>query len=256
MTVDDALRGPLVEYLLRLGDDSLVLGHRLSELCGHGPILEEDIALTNISLDCIGQAEALLALAGEVEAKGRSADDLAFHRDPIDFRNALLVEQPNGDFAVTILRQALFDAWRVPLLERLSESPFEPLAAIAAKSLKEVRYHLRHSGDWVVRLAGGTDESRRRIEAALAELWPYTGELREEDDVTSALAVAGIAPEQAAVAERWRAIVSELFNSAGLDVPEDGWMARGGRTGRHSEEHGRMLNEMQSLPRAIPGAEW
>lgn len=190
--MDEPTRRAFVEYLLRLGDDRLVLGHRLSEWCGHAPILEEDIALTNIALDLIGQATLLLTLAAETEARGRSADALAYLRDARDYRNALLAELPKGDFAVTIVRQFLFSVYSVQLWTALSRSASPELAGIAAKALKEATYHARHAGEWMLRLGDGTDESHRRAQSALDDLWRYTGELFQMDDVDRTLAAAGI----------------------------------------------------------------
>src|SRR3954463_7977925 len=181
----------LFEYLLRLGDDRLVLGHRLSEWCGHGPILEEDIALANVALDLIGQATHFLQLAGQVEGQGRDEDALAYFRDAIEYRNIQLVELPNGDFGRTIVRQFLFDAWSVLLLDGLQRAGNTKLAGIAAKAYKEARYHVRHSGEWVIRLGDGTDESHRRVQTALDELWPYTGEMFLADEVDRQLADVG-----------------------------------------------------------------
>jgi ring-1,2-phenylacetyl-CoA epoxidase subunit PaaC len=245
----------LFQYLLRLGDDRLVLGHRLSEWCGHGPMLEEDIALANVSLDLIGQASHLLRLAGTVEGKGRDEDALAYFRDAIDYRNVNLVELPNGDYGRTIVRQFLFDAWSVLLLERLEHASHRELAGIAAKAHKEARYHLRHSGEWVLRLGDGTDESHRRAQAALEELWPYTGELFVGDEVDRALA-GDIAPDPAQLKSSWREIVTEVVGRATLTLPADGYMHSGGRQGRHTEHLGHLLDEMQVLARSHPGARW
>ncbi|MCU0617160.1 MAG: phenylacetate-CoA oxygenase subunit PaaC, partial [Gemmatimonadaceae bacterium] len=192
------IANPLAEYLLRLGDDRLVLGHRLSEWCGHGPILEEDIAVANFALDLIGQASMFLGLAGEVEGQGRDADALAFFRDAVRFRNALLVELPRGDFGFTMVRQFLFDAYSVVQLDALTRCAHAEVAAIAAKALKEDKYHLRHSSEWVVRLGDGTDESHRRVQDALDTLWRYTGELFEHDAVDAAVAEQGIVFDHAA----------------------------------------------------------
>jgi len=256
VNLDDTTRGALFQYLLRLGDDKLVLGHRLSELCAHGPILEQDIALTNIALDSIGQAQALLKLAGDVEGEGRTADDLAYHRDEYDFRNALLVEQPNGDFATTLARQFLFDVFGYHLYGELSRSTHEPLAAIVAKALKEIRYHVRHSGDWMLRLGDGTEESHRRAQDALDQMWMYTDELFESDEHVRRLAGQGIVPDPEALRPAWLETVKGLLERATLEIPEPGYMATGGRTGRHTEHLGHMLAEMQILARSIPGAEW
>ena len=249
--------GELFEALLRLGDDRLVLGHRLSEWCGHAPILEEDIALANVALDLVGQAAILLERAGEVEGAGRSADDLAFFRDVTGYRNALLVEQPNGDFAVTITRQFLFDAFDVPLAAALARSTDAGLAAFGAKAAKEAAYHLRHSREWVLRLGDGTDESHRRMRDALEGLWLFTAELFESDRVTGALAAVGILPDPASLAGPWRATVEATLSEAGLPLPPaDAPSRSGGRRGLHGEALGRMLDEMQIVARSHPGAAW
>ena len=245
----------IFEYLLRLGDDRLVLGHRLSEWCGHGPILEEDIALANVALDLIGQATHFLQLAGQVEGQGRDEDALAYFRDAIDYRNVNLVELPNGDFGRTIVRQFLFDAWSVLLLDGLQRAAHTKLAGIAAKAYKEARYHVRHSGEWVLRLGDGTDESHRRVQTALDELWPYTGELFAADEVDRLLAGAG-APEPPALEPAWREVVSDVVRRATLTLPPEGYMHSGGRQGRHTEHLGHLLAEMQILARSHAGAKW
>jgi ring-1,2-phenylacetyl-CoA epoxidase subunit PaaC len=244
------------EYLLRLADDRLVLGHRLSEWCGHAPILEEDIALANIALDLVGQASMLLKLAGEIEGKGRSEDTLAYFRDAIEVRNAQLVELPNGDFAATIVRQFLFDAWDVLVLDRLTSASNESLAGIAAKALKEAKYHLRHSAEWVRMLGDGTPESHARAQRAVDDLWPYTTELFLTDDVDRSAVAAGIGADVEALRPRWRETVDRVMAEATLTIPKDGFTPRGGRIGRHTEHLGRMLADMQSLARAHPGASW
>jgi ring-1,2-phenylacetyl-CoA epoxidase subunit PaaC len=251
-----AVANPLCEYLLRLGDDRLVLGHRVSEWCGHGPILEEDIALSNMALDLIGHATSVLALAGAVEGQGRDEDALAFFRDGTAFRNALLVEQPNGDFAVTMVRQFLFDAYSVLLWDQLSRCGHEGLAAIAAKSLKEDKYHLRHSSEWVVRLGDGTEESHARTQRALDTLWKYTAELFERDAVDDAVATMGVVVDTAALRSLWDGLVNDVLQRATLTRPADAPQRRGGRVGRHSEHLGHMLATMQSVARAHPGARW
>ena len=248
---DDAL----FQYLLRLGDDRLVLGHRLSEWCGHGPMLEEDIALANVALDLVGQAAHFLRLAGQVEGKGRDEDALAYFRDAIDYRNLNLVELPNGDYGRTIVRQFLFDAWSVLLLDGLQRAAHAELAGIAAKAHKEARYHVRHSGEWVLRLGDGTEESHRRAQAALDELWPYTGELFATDEVDRSLAGA-IAPDPAALEPTWREVVGDVVRRATLTLPAEGYMHSGGRQGRHTEHLGHLLDEMQILARSHPGAKW
>jgi ring-1,2-phenylacetyl-CoA epoxidase subunit PaaC len=250
------IANPLFEYLVRLGDDRLVLGHRMSEWCGHGPILEEDIALSNIALDLIGHATAWLTLAGTVEGAGRDADALAYFRDGTSYRNALLVELPKGDFAFTMLRQFLFDAHSVLLMDALSSSANAQVAAIAAKCLKEDKYHLRHSSEWVVRLGDGTDESHRRAHDALTALWRYTGELFDRDAVDATVAAQGIVVDHDAIRARWDTMVREVLQRATLEVPSDTAMRRGGRSGRHTESLGHMLTEMQIVARSHPGATW
>jgi ring-1,2-phenylacetyl-CoA epoxidase subunit PaaC len=246
----------LFEYVLRLGDDSLILGHRVSEWCGHGPILEEDIALTNIALDLIGQATSLLEYAGKIEGKGRDGDALAFLRYDRDYKNLLLVEQPNGDFGQTIMRQFLFDAYRKPLFERLQQSKDKKLAAIAEKSLKETKYHLKHSSEWVIRLGDGTEESKERIQTALNDLWKYTHELFIQDPVEMALQAEGVIPSMEDVEQDWTSHVHAVLQEATLSIPENGWKREGGRRGMHSEHLGYLLAEMQYMQRAYPNMEW
>jgi ring-1,2-phenylacetyl-CoA epoxidase subunit PaaC len=248
--------GELFEYLLRLGDTSLVLGHRLSEWCGHGPALEEDLALANIALDLIGQARLLLEYAGKVEGRGRSEDDLAYLRDGREYRNLLLVEQPNGHYGDTIARQFLFDAFAVELWGDLSRSSDVQLAAIAAKAVKEHEYHWRHSSGWLIRLGDGTEESRAKMQASLERLWIYTGEMFADDEVEQAVRSGGIGPDVAALAPRWNARIDPVIADATLTRPVAGWMQRGGKQGRHSEHLGHLLAEMQSVHRAHPGAKW
>jgi ring-1,2-phenylacetyl-CoA epoxidase subunit PaaC len=252
----DIAKDQLFEYLLRLGDSSLILGQRLSEWCGHGPELEEDIALINVALDLIGQARSLLTYAGEVEGRGRDEDALAFLRDGTDYRNLLLVEQPNQDFAYTIARQFLFDAFHLELQRALMGSRDEQLAAIAGKSVKEVTYHLRHSSEWLVRLGDGTPLSHDRMQTALDDLWMYSGEMFEMDALETALAEAGVAPDRGALLPAWEARVAAVIEESTLQRPDDGWMQSGGLRGRHSEHLGHILAEMQHLQRAHPGAEW
>ncbi len=246
----------LFEYLIRLGDDSLILGHRLSEWCGHGPILEEDIAMTNLSLDLIGQATNILQYAGEVEGKGRTEDDIAFLRFDKDYKNLLLVERPNGDFGLTMMRQFLFDAYRKPLFERLMNSSDEQLAAIAAKSLKETKYHLRHSSEWVIRLGDGTEESRQKMQDALDELLKYTAEMFYADDVDHDLIERGVIPSMDGLKEEWSATVNAVLEEATLTIPTNNWEQKGGRVGLHSEHMGYILTELQYMQRAYPGMEW
>jgi ring-1,2-phenylacetyl-CoA epoxidase subunit PaaC len=249
-------RDPLVEYLLRLGDDRLVLGHRLSEWCGHAPILEEDIATANIALDLLGHASMLLKLAGELEGEGRDEDALAYFRDERDFRNLLLCELPRGDFAFTTVRQLLFDAWSLHLLEALSGSTHAELAAIAGKALKETRYHLRHSSEWALRLGDGTEESHARAQAALDELWPWTGELGYQDAVDEELRARGVVPDLEPLRPAWDALVRDVIVRATLRIPDGPLRLAGGRFGRHTEHLGHMLAEMQIVARSHPGASW
>jgi ring-1,2-phenylacetyl-CoA epoxidase subunit PaaC len=246
----------LFEYILRIGDDSLILGHRMSEWCGHGPILEEDIAMTNISLDLIGQATTLLAYAGQVEGKGRNEDALAFLRFDRDYHNLLLVEQPNGDFGMTMMRQFLFDAFRKPYYERLQFSTNKQLAAIAEKSLKETKYHLKHSSEWVIRLGDGTDESHSRIQDSLNTLWRYTSELFYSDEVDVEMQKAGVAPNMSEVFEDWKKTVDAVLDEATLQIPTNNWKQEGGRKGMHSEHFGYILTELQYMQRAYPNMEW
>jgi len=243
-------------YLLRLGDDRLVLGHRLSEWCGHGPILEEDIALANVALDLIGEATLLLKLAGQLEGNGLNEDALAYLRDAIDYRNALLTELPIGDFAVTIVRQLFFSVFSLLQMEALQRSTNADLAGIAAKAVKEARYHVRHSAQWVVTLGDGTDESHARAQAAVDDLWRYTGELFMADAVDQAVAADGFGVDPSVFAEPWREQIDEIMRRATLTIPPVAYMQRGGRDGRHTEHLGHMLAEMQIVARSNPGATW
>ena len=246
----------LFQYLLRLGDDRLVLGHRLSEWCGHGPILEEDIALANIALDLVGQATLYLKLAGETEGKGRSEDDLAYFRDAIDYRNVQLVEMPNGDYAKTMVRQFFFDVFSFHVLEQLQSSKHNELAGIAAKGFKEVRYHVRHSSEWVVRMGDGTEESHNRAQKAVNDLWRFTGEMFQADDIDRAMLSEGTGADIEAIMPKWNEIVSDVLNRATLVIPNDPPAMTGGRRGRHTEYLGHMLSEMQIVARSHPGASW
>ncbi|WP_109562528.1 1,2-phenylacetyl-CoA epoxidase subunit PaaC [Jannaschia seohaensis] len=240
-----------------MGDNTLVLGHRLSEWCGTAPALEEDIATANTALDLIGQTQMWLGLAAETEGAGRSADDLAMTRDAWDFRNLLLVEQPNGDFGRTLMRSFLFDAWHRLMLERLTLSGDPRVAAIAAKAVKEVAYHADRSAELVVALGDGTEESHGRMQAALDRLWPYAGEMLADDAIDRAMAEAGIAPLPSALADPWEESVRTTLTRATLTVPEGAFAHRGGKDGaRHSEHLGHMLTTMQWLQRAYPGARW
>lgn len=247
---------PLYTYLLRLGDNALILGQRLAEWCGHGPVLEEDIAMTNLSLDLIGQATQLLEYAGKVSGDGSSADDLAFYRDAPEFRNVILTEQPNGDFAHTMLRHFFFSSYADLLYRELNHSADEHLRGIAGKSSKEMGYHYRHSRDWVIRMGDGTDESKRRIEAALDWLWSYSGEMFEDDEVEQTLHDAEVIPLNLSLKAEWMDRVRSTLEEAGLSMPEDCWMQTGGRHGRHSEHLGHLLSELQFMQRAYPGLQW
>ncbi|WP_447577311.1 1,2-phenylacetyl-CoA epoxidase subunit PaaC [Achromobacter kerstersii] len=250
----------LFEYLLRLGDSSLILSQRLGAWTGHGPILEEDLALTNTALDLLGQARMWLTLAGEVEGAGRDEDALAYHRDAHQFHNVLLVERDNGNYADTMARQFLFDVWHYFLLQRLEQSADERVAAIAAKSIKEVTYHVRRSSDMVVRLGDGTDESHAKMQAAIDDAWRFTGELFADDAVDQDVAARGIGCDLSVLREPWIAHVRDVLEEATLTVPDDAAAShlayRGGRQGRHTEALGYVLAEMQYLPRAYPGATW
>ena len=246
----------LFHYVLRIGDLSLVLGQRLGEWVGHAPALEEDLGLANIALDLIGQARLLLSYAGEIEGRGRSEDDLAYLREQDEYLNAVLAEQPNGDFGQTIVRQVLIDAFQLDLYERMSASTDERLAAIAQKSAKETRYHMRFSGSWLIRLGDGTEESRSRAQSALQRLWPYTAELFSADDLDQAMADCGVAPRLAEVRAAWDARLDEVLAQATLERPGERPHSWHGKRGRHSEHLGYILAEMQHLQRTYPGARW
>jgi len=243
-------------YVLRLGDTSLVLGQRLGEWIGHAPALEEDLALANLALDLIGQARLLLSYAGEIEAKGRDEDALAYLRDAPEFVNLTLAEQPNGDFAHTIVRQWLIDAWQLEIYAGLAASADTRLAAIAAKALKETRYHYRFSSGWLVRLGDGTAESQARTQQAVSSLWRFTGELFASDEIDERVAAAGLAPRLAAAADRWGARVEEDLRQATLVRPERQPYPWHGKRGVHTEHLGHLLGEMQHLQRSYPGAGW
>jgi ring-1,2-phenylacetyl-CoA epoxidase subunit PaaC len=246
----------LLKYVLRLGDDSLILGQRLAEWCGHGPILEEDIALTNISLDLIGQATSLLNYAGEIEGNGRKGDDFAFLRLEKEYVNCLLVEQVNGHFGDTILRQFFFDVYRKNLFEALQLSSNKQLAAIAEKSLKETRYHLKHSSEWLIRLGDGTDESHLKMQESLNTLWRYTDELFFEDEVDSYLRDNKVIPDLSHLKVIWKEHVDAILLQAKLEIPTNNWQFQGGRLGRHSEHMGFLLAELQYMQRTYPNMEW
>jgi ring-1,2-phenylacetyl-CoA epoxidase subunit PaaC len=250
----DAPALPLVTYLLGLGDDALVLGHRLSEWITNSPQIEEDIALGNIALDLLGQARTLLDHAGQTEGQGRDEDALAYRRDDRDFRNVQLVEIPNGDFAVSMARQLVFSTYQLELYGALLGSRDAILAGLAEKAVKEVAYHRDHATQWVLRLGDGTEESHRRMQEGLATIWPYVDELFETTDVERALP--GVAVESSALRPAWESHVHGIIAQATLEVPTARWHARGGRTGLHTEHLGHMLAEMQHLHRSHPGASW
>jgi ring-1,2-phenylacetyl-CoA epoxidase subunit PaaC len=245
-----------LRYVLRLADTSLVLGQRLGEWVGHSPALEEDLGLANLSLDLVGQARLLLTYAGELEGCGRSEDDLAMSRDQSDYLNFALVEQPNGDFGRTIVRQFLLDAFQLELYEALQHSKDVRLAEVAARALKETRYHLRYSSAWLVRLGDGTEESHRRVQEALDDLWRFTHEFFAADDVDDEMARDGIAPSLAELESRWSARVDEVLRDATLKRPADVRYTWHGKRGDHTEHLGYLLAEMQFLYRTYPGASW
>ncbi|MSO91318.1 MAG: phenylacetate-CoA oxygenase subunit PaaI [Acetobacteraceae bacterium] len=245
---------PLVAFCLGHADDALILSHRLSEWSGKAPTLEEDLALSNIALDLIGQARALYSYVGELT--GQSEDALAYLRDEHAYRNLLLVEQPNGDFAVTIARQFLFTAYADPFWRAMTRATDATLAAIAEKAEKETAYHLRHASEWLIRLGDGTAESARRARAALARLWPFTGELFDHDTTAGIFTPTGIAIHPDMVRPHWDRTVDDVLRRAMLDRPANGWMQSGGRAGQHSEHFGYLLAELQFLPRSHPGAQW
>lgn len=247
---------PAVQYLLRIGDSALILGQRIAEWCGHAPALEEDIALANMGLDLIGQARAVLTRAGELEGAGHDEDQLAFLREERDFRNVTLVELPRGDFAVTVLRNTLMATFFKLLWEKLATSTDAELAAIAGKAVKEARYHQQHAADWVVRLAGGTEESRRRLERAITQLWPYTSELFASDAVDAHAASTGLGPRWGDLKDAWQAEMVQVFEEAGLPLPAATPFLSTGKNGVHSEHMGFILSEMQYLQRAYPGGVW
>lgn len=246
----------LLDYLLHLGDNSLILGQRLAEWCGHGPILEQDMAITNISLDLFGQTRNIFQYAAEVEGKGRTEDDLAFLRDAIHFKNVLLVELPNGDFGKTIVKQFLYDAYNFLNYTALLESTDKQLAAIAEKSLKEVTYHLRFSSEWMIRLGDGTEESHRRMQTGLDDLWMFTGELFEMTETETELLKTGVSVDLTKLKADWNKKVKAICEEATLKIPEEAWMQTGGKKGTHTENLGFILADMQYLQRAYPGQEW
>lgn len=243
-------------YLLRLGDNAVILGQQLGDWVGKGPELEEEMAMANFALDYIGQARMYYSLAAKIEGRNRTEDDLAYLRDSMDFSNVLLAEQPNGDFAATNARQFFFECFYHSQLAALTESVEPNLAAIAVKAEKEIRYHLRHARQWLVRLGDGTDESHRRMQAAIDDLWRFTGEMFSADAVDDWAAESGTGPNPADLHGPWLELVTEALAEATLVVPDQEWMAKGGKQGKHTEHHGYLIAEMQFLQRAYPGASW
>ena len=252
----DPIKKVLLDFLLRMADTSLVLGHRLSEWCGHSFILEQDIAISNIALDHMGQAQNWYVLAAQVQDENKSADDLAFLRDVLEYRNLLIVEQPNGDFAETIVRQFLFDVFQFNLLIALCESTDSNIVAIAEKSLKEVSYHVKWSSEWIVRLGDGTTESNERIQKALNKLWEYSGEMFLPNATDMLLADAGLGVDLSAIQSIWATYVATVLKQATLTTPEKKWMQKGGKDGVHTEHLGLLLAEMQFMQRAYPNCQW
>ncbi|MGH8198043.1 MAG: 1,2-phenylacetyl-CoA epoxidase subunit PaaC [Steroidobacteraceae bacterium] len=247
---------PHCRYVLRLADTNLVLAQRLGEWAGHAPALEEDLGLANVSLDLLGQARLLLTHAGELEGRGRGEDELAYLRAESEYLNLTLVEQPNGDFGDTIVRQFLFDAWQLELYRSLAPSKDGKLAAMAAKGAREASYHLRYSGGWLIRLGDGTEESHARVARSLERLWPFTNELLDGDDVDRAIAAAGIGPAPESLRDGWSRSVDEVLAAATLTRPAPAKFGWYGKQGRHGEQLGYLLAEMQSLHRSHPGATW
>ncbi|MCC9167959.1 1,2-phenylacetyl-CoA epoxidase subunit PaaC [Pontibacter harenae] len=250
------LRQLVFDYTLQLADTSLILGHRLSEWCGHGPILEQDLAMANIALDLIGETRSLYQYAATLEGKGRTEDDLAYLRSAVEYKNPLLVEQPNGDFGDTVMRQFLFDGFHYFLLKALKHSSDQGLSAIAAKSFKEASYHIKWSSEWVIRLGDGTEESKHRMEKAVGNLWMYSGELFMMTDTEKQLLEAGILPDYTSIKQQWDEHVAKVFSEATLEVPQQVYMQQGGKMGKHSEHLGYILTELQYLQRTYPGLEW
>lgn len=246
----------LFTYCLRLADNALILGHRLSELCSKAPFIEEDLAQTNIALDMIGRSQALLDYAGQLEGKGQSADDLAYRRPEKEYYNHLLIEQPNGDFAHTLARQLYLSLFELHFYAELEKSKDTTLASIAAKTVKEIKYHLEHTSDWVIRLGDGTAESKRRMQKAIDDFWMYTGELFEMDDLEMALMSSGIAVDLIPIKSKWLSELKTVLQEATLQLPDDSYMQTGSRKGVHTEYMGHILSEMQYLQRAYPDATW
>lgn len=250
------IKAATLEYTTRLGDDSVVLGHRISEWVSYGPFLEEDIAYGNVALDYIGRARMFYTYAAELANDGRTEDDFAYMRNDREYRNLLLLEMPRGDFAYSQVRQLLADVYYTLLLPELVQSKDATLSAIAAKSIKETKYHLRRSRDWVLRLGDGTEESHKRTQKAVDQLWGYTHEMFDMDETEQMLADNGIGVDVSKLHDAWRQMVSDILTEATLTAPEDSWAVRGGRTGYHTENLGHMLTEMQFVHRSHPGCKW
>ena len=249
----------MINYILHLADNALIYGHRLSEWCGHGPILEVDMALSNIALDNIGAARSLYQYAAAIEGNGKTEDSYPYQRDVREFKNVLLVEMPNGDFADTIARSLFFDAYQFLFYTALQKSSDKQLASIAEKSLKEVTYHLRFSKEWTIRMGDGTEESKQKIQHAINELWSYTGEMFDASDVEKQMIETGIAPDIASLKPLWEQIISDTLEEATLSFPiqmQGAWFQKGGKTGVHTEYMGFLLAEMQYLQKSYPGLEW
>lgn len=247
---------PLLAYTLHLGDNAHIIGHRLGEWCGHGPVLEQDLAMTNIALDCVGQARSFYQYAAEIEGKGRQEDDMAYLRDAWDFKNILLVEQENGDFAQTIARQFFYDVYSTLFYGELRKSKDVRLAEIAEKSIKETTYHLRWSSEWMLRLGDGTTESHNRLQHAIEELWSFTGELFEMTETEKTLLAYGISVDLQKLKPLWDKKVAEVLFEATLQKPSSNWMQTGGKMGKHSEYMGYILADMQFMQRAYPNSNW
>ena len=249
-------RDALFKYVLRLGDNAGILGHRLSEWCGHGPELEEDIAIINTALDLLGHGRSLYTYAGKVEGKDRTEDDLAYLRKEREFINVLIAETSNGHYGDTIARQFLFDQFNYLLFTELTKSKDETLAAIAGKAVKEIRYHLRRSTEWVLRLGDGTEESHNKIQQSFNEFWSFTADMFAQDESDEVIIAAGIGPDLDSIYPVWREKVKAVLTEATLENPEDGWMQNGSKKGEHTEHLGHILTELQYMQRAYPGAEW
>lgn len=246
----------LFQYLLRLGDNALILGQRLGEWCGHGPVLEQDIALTNIALDLIGQTRSWYQYAAEVEGKGRTEDEIAHFRDAIDFYNVLIVEQPNEDWAYTISRQFFFDVFNYYLHIELCDSKDKQVAAIANKSIKEITYHLKYSSEWMIRLGDGTEESHEKMQQAVDDLYMFAGEMTAADELDKKMAEDGIGADLDKIRPAYFAKVKEIMDRATLNLPKDQWFQEGGKKGHHTENLGFILADLQFMQRTYPGLDW